>query len=290
MRKGIVLAGGRGTRLFPVTQVISKQLLPVFDKPMIYYPLSILMLAGIQEVLIISTPEDTPLYKSLLGNGDQWGMAIKYKVQPTPGGLAQALILGEDFIENNASALILGDNIFYGSNLKKRLLQASEQKNGSTIFAYQVSNPTRYGVVEFNLNQEAISIEEKPLLPKSKYAVTGLYFYDKNAVNYAKILEPSSRGELEITDLNRLYLTNQALRVEVLDRGYTWLDTGTHESLLEASLFISSIQKRQGKIISSPEEIAYRNGWISRDDVVALGKKLSASPYGAYLINMDINT
>lgn len=290
MRKGIVLAGGRGTRLFPVTQVISKQLLPVFDKPMIYYPLSILMLAGIQEVLIISTPEDTPLYKSLLGNGDQWGMAIKYKVQPTPGGLAQALILGEDFIENNASALILGDNIFYGSNLKKRLLQASEQKNGSTIFAYQVSDPTRYGVVEFNLNQEAISIEEKPLLPKSKYAVTGLYFYDENAVNYAKILEPSSRGELEITDLNRLYLTNQALRVEVLDRGYTWLDTGTHESLLEASLFISSIQKRQGKIISSPEEIAYRNGWISRDDVVALGKKLSASPYGAYLINMDINT
>lgn len=290
MRKGIVLAGGRGTRLFPVTQVISKQLLPVFDKPMIYYPLSILMLAGIQEVLIISTPEDTPLYKSLLGNGDQWGMAIKYKVQPTPGGLAQALILGEDFIENNASALILGDNIFYGSNLKKRLLQASEQKNGSTIFAYQVSDPTRYGVVEFNLNQEAISIEEKPLLPKSKYAVTGLYFYDENAVNYAKILEPSSRGELEITDLNRLYLTNQALRVEVLDRGYTWLDTGTHESLLEASLFISSIQKRQGKIISSPEEIAYRNGWISRDDLVALGKKLSASPYGAYLINMDINT
>jgi glucose-1-phosphate thymidylyltransferase len=282
-RKGIILAGGSGTRLYPVTQSISKQLLPVYDKPMIYYPLSTLMLAGIQDILIISTPNDTPRFESLLRDGSQWGLNISYKVQPSPDGLAQAFVLGDTFIGNDLSALVLGDNIFYGHNFNELLGNAMAREIGATVFAYHVHDPERYGVAEFDKENKVLSLEEKPANPKSNYAVTGLYFYDKDVVSMAKSLKPSARGELEITDLNRLYLEKEKLNVEIMGRGYTWLDTGTHDSLLEASQFIATLENRQGLKVSCPEEISYRRGWITASQLEKLAAPLSKNGYGQYL-------
>jgi glucose-1-phosphate thymidylyltransferase len=281
-RKGLILAGGSGTRLYPVTQCISKQLLPVFDKPMIYYPLSTLMLAGIRDILIISTSEDVPRFEQLLRNGSQWGLNISYCVQPSPDGLAQAFILGESFIGNDLSALILGDNIFYGHDLDDILKTAMTREEGASIFAYHVNDPQRYGVAEFD-NNKVISLEEKPKVPKSNYAVTGLYFFDQDVVKLAQSLKPSDRGELEITDLNQLYLDQQKLHVEVMGRGYAWLDTGTHESLLEASQFIATLENRQGLKVSCPEEIAYRKNWINANQLEKLAVPLLKNGYGQYL-------
>ena len=282
-RKGIILAGGSGSRLYPVTQSISKQLLPVYDKPMIYYPLSTLMLAGIQDILIISTPQDTPRFESLLGNGSMWGLNISYKVQPSPDGLAQAFILGDTFIGNDLSALVLGDNIFYGHDFNELLVNAMARDDGATVFAYHVNDPERYGVAEFDRNHKVLSLEEKPKNPKSNFAVTGLYFYDKNVVSMVKSLKPSARGELEITDLNRLYLEKEKLNVEIMGRGYAWLDTGTHDSLLEASQFIATLENRQGLKVSCPEEISYRHGWINASQLENLAIPLSKNAYGQYL-------
>jgi len=282
-RKGIILAGGSGTRLYPVTQSISKQLLPVYDKPMIYYPLSTLMLGGIQDILIISTPDDTPRFESLLGDGTQWGLNIQYKVQPSPDGLAQAFILGDTFIGNDLSALVLGDNIFYGHDFNEILGNAMKREEGATVFAYHVNDPERYGVAEFDKANKVLSLEEKPRNPKSNYAVTGLYFYDKDVVTMAKSLKPSARGELEITDLNRLYLEKQKLNIEIMGRGYAWLDTGTYDSLLEASQFIATLENRQGLKVSCPEEIAYRRGWINAAQLEKLAAPLSKNGYGQYL-------
>ncbi len=282
-RKGIILAGGSGTRLYPVTQSISKQLLPVYDKPMIYYPLSTLMLAGIQDILIISTPDDTPRFESLLGDGSQWGLNISYKVQPSPDGLAQAFILGDTFIGNDLSALVLGDNIFYGHDFNELLGHTMERDDGATVFAYHVNDPERYGVAEFDKTNKVLSLEEKPKTPKSNYAVTGLYFYDKDVVAMAKSLKPSARGELEITDLNQLYLDKQKLNVEIMGRGYAWLDTGTHDSLLEASQFIATLENRQGLKVSCPEEISYRRGWINAGQLEKLAAPLAKNGYGQYL-------
>jgi glucose-1-phosphate thymidylyltransferase len=282
-RKGIILAGGSGTRLYPVTQSISKQLLPVYDKPMIYYPLSTLMLAGIQDILIISTPDDLPRFRSLLGDGNQWGLNIQYKVQPSPDGLAQAFILGDTFIGNDLSALVLGDNIFYGHDFNELLFNAMNRKEGATVFAYHVHDPERYGVAEFDNSNKVLSLEEKPSKPKSNYAVTGLYFYDTDVVAMAKTLKPSVRGELEITDLNQLYLNKQKLNVEIMGRGYAWLDTGTHDSLLEASQFIATLENRQGLKVACPEEISYRRGWINASQLEKLAAPLSKNAYGHYL-------
>jgi glucose-1-phosphate thymidylyltransferase len=282
-RKGIILAGGSGTRLYPVTQSISKQLLPVYDKPMIYYPLSTLMLAGIQDILIISTPDDLPRFQSLLGDGNQWGLNIQYKVQPSPDGLAQAFILGDTFIGNDLSALVLGDNIFYGHDFNELLFNAMNRKEGATVFAYHVHDPERYGVAEFDNSNKVLSLEEKPSKPKSNYAVTGLYFYDTDVVAMAKTLKPSVRGELEITDLNQLYLNKQKLNVEIMGRGYAWLDTGTHDSLLEASQFIATLENRQGLKVACPEEISYRRGWINASQLEKLAAPLSKNAYGHYL-------
>ena len=282
-RKGIILAGGSGTRLYPVTQSISKQLLPVYDKPMIYYPLSTLMLAGIQDILIISTPDDTPRFESLLGDGSQWGLNIQYKVQPSPDGLAQAFILGDTFIGNDLSALVLGDNIFYGHDFNEILGNAMTRESGATVFAYHVNDPERYGVAEFDRNNKVLSLEEKPKNPKSNYAVTGLYFYDKDVVAMAKSLKPSERGEIEITDLTLLYLEKHKLNVEIMGRGYAWLDTGTHDSLLEASQFIATLENRQGLKVSCPEEIAYRLGLIDASQLERLAAPLSKNEYGQYL-------
>ena len=285
-RKGLILAGGTGTRLYPATQVISKQLLPVFDKPMIYYPLSTLMLADIREILIISTPRDTPSFQELLGDGRHLGLQLDYAVQPRPDGLAQALIIAEDFLDGAPCALILGDNIFYGHSLHRKLATAQAREQGATIFAYHVSDPERYGVVEFNPDGQAIGLDEKPSQPKSKYAVTGLYFYDAHAPRYARRLTPSKRGELEITDLNRIYLDHNQLSVEIMRRGYTWLDTGTHDSLLAAHHFVQTLEHRQGFKVSCPEEIAFRKKWIDQDTLKALAQPMLNNAYGQYLMDL----
>ncbi len=285
-RRGIILAGGAGTRLHPATLTVSKQLLPVYDKPMIYYPLSTLMSGGMREVLVISTPEDLPRFRTLLGDGRQWGMELSYVVQPSPDGLAQAFILGAEFVNGGRSALILGDNIFFGHDLPKLLFGADQRERGATVFAYHVNDPDRYGVVEFDPAGAAISIEEKPVVPKSNYAVTGLYFYDEQVVELARSLRPSPRGELEITDLNRLYLEREELSVQRMGRGFAWLDTGTHDSLLEAGQFIATLEKRQGFKVACPEEVAWRNGWIDDEALARLAEPLKKSGYGMYLMTL----
>ena len=286
MRKGIILAGGSGTRLYPVTQAVSKQLMPVYDKPMVYYPLTTLMLAGIRDVLLISTPQDTPRFAELLGDGRQWGMNIQYAVQPSPDGLAQAFIIGKDFVGHGPSALVLGDNIFYGHDLVKLLANATARQQGASVFAYHVHDPERYGVVEFDAQQRAISIEEKPQQPRSNYAVTGLYFYDTQVCDIAADIRPSARGELEITDVNRRYLEMGQLQVEMMGRGYAWLDTGTHDSLHEAAGFIATLQKRQGLMVACPEEIAFHQGWIDAAAIERLAQPLAKNGYGQYLLNL----
>ncbi len=285
-RKGIILAEGSGTRLYPVTQAVSKQLMPVYDKPMVYFPLSTLMLSGIRDVLLISTPHDTPRFAELLGDGARWGMNIQYAVQPSPNGLAQAFIIGKDFVGKEPSALALGDNIFYGHELGSLLAHANERTNGASVFAYHVHDPERYGVVEFDARQRAISIEEKPSILKSRFAVTGLYFYDQQVCDIAASIQPSIRGELEITDVNKRYLEMGQLNVEIMRRGFAWLDTGTHDSLLEAAGFIATLQKRQGLMVACPEEIAYRQGWIDAEQVMALASPLNKTSYGQYLVGM----